>query len=98
MEAASVGPPSCRSLSPGLSAAPDQLLVLTDILIGTGCSLSHGAGRTATTVGRRLLAGLIESRRIVRTLFAIRQFGKMRVSAIRRFGDLVIPRDKRVSG
>ena len=41
------------------------------------------------------LPGLIESRRIVRTRFAIRRFGKMRASAIRRFGDSAIPRDQR---
>ena len=43
-------------------------------------------------------AGLVESRRIVRTRLAIRRFGKMRASTIRRFDDLVIPRDDRVSG
>ena len=40
---------------------------------------------------------VVESRRIARTRLAFRRFGKMSSSAIRRFGDLVIPRDQSVS-
>ena len=57
----------------------------------------EGRGPSRGLSGGPRGTGSVESRKIALTCLATRRLGKMRASAILRFGDSVIPRDQRVS-